>query len=163
MLFSLINETTTASLFWKIGIDHERINGLSDENGLFSNNAINALVTSSAYRASHSLSELSFDFENAAVTASALTGSLTASVLTHIQFTAQEVQENIFFEEFYVAWGTKIDHQGIDGNFDENRKLIDFHEDRADNKLTRVNNLLSQSRGETPEGIPGFFHVIGNN
>ena len=162
-MFSLINENTTSSLFWKIGIDQERINRLSDENGLFSNASINASITSSANRASHSLSDIGFKFENAALTSSAISGSLTASVLTHLQHVATEVQENIFYEEFYIAWGTKIGHEGIDGNFEENVKHIDFFEDRADNKLLKVNNLLSQSRGDNPKSIPGFFHVVGGS
>lgn len=162
IIFTLLPENYTSSLFYKIGLNQERLNNLSDEGQLFNSARINPMLTASAYRASHSLSDVLFDFDSAAVTASALTGSLTSSDLTFIQFVGREVEENIFFSSFYQAYGNKVGHEGLEtDNFDETQKLINFHEGLSDNKVQSVINLISQSRDENPEDIPGFFHVVG--
>lgn len=160
-MLSMINTNSTASLFFKLGLDQD-LNDLSNEGNLFTADRIRPLITASAYKAEHLLNNIGFPFENAALTASAITGSLTGSELTFIQYTAQELQENIFNESFYIAYGTKIGHAGLEeGSFDHNKQLIDFHRRIRKGKLVKVGNLLSASRGESPESYPGLFHVVG--
>ncbi len=161
-MFTLISGKTTGSLLFKLGIRND-INDLSDESGLFSDDAMRPLITSSAYYASKSLSEIAFDFDAAAVSSSATTGSLTGSELTFIQYVATEVQEHNFNRLFYSAYGIPVGHLGIEqGSFDETIKAVDFEEGMADKKVMSVRNLISQSRGEDPISIPGYFHVNGS-